>query len=91
MSPFIVFDEELEIARSVASKAAFSWRSVEREDLESVLILWLYEHPKQVERFRELEHGQSSLRLSLRRLALRHCLKESSASQGQEIGGDFEA
>ena len=85
---FEVTNAELTLAKQTGWQVGRRWSSVEIEDLRSHLVLWLFEHAEQVERFRGRENGKAQLAISLKREALRYCTKESAARQGKPVERD---
>lgn len=88
MDNFIT-ETELSTARSVARKAASKWSLVEAEDLESALVLWLFENQKTVARYQSDPEGPIKLLVALRRRATQICAKEQSERSGTPL--DFNA
>ena len=82
----MVTDKELDIARAVGYRVAQSWQPMEIEDVQSSLVLWLFEHEGVVERYRDSEDGEKKLVFSLRREATRFCYKEKNARTGGTVG-----
>lgn len=85
----MVTDKELDIARAVGYMVAQNWQPVETEDVQSSLVLWLFEHEKVVERYRGSEDGEKKLVFSLRREAIRYCYKEKNARTGGTVGAEL--
>ncbi|HLP97637.1 MAG TPA: sigma-70 family RNA polymerase sigma factor [Sideroxyarcus sp.] len=84
-SPLIlVRDSEIALARKVAASTARRWRLVDRDDLTSALLLWLFEHAEQVERYRN-EAAEPKLYVALRREAAKWCAKETREVTGQPL------
>lgn len=79
--------QEITVAKQTAWQVGKRWSSVEIEDLRQHLLLWILEHPAQVERFRA-QDSSGSLAVSLRREALRYCTKETAARQGRPLERD---
>lgn len=79
---------EIHLAKQTGWQVGRRWSSVEIEDLRQHLLLWLYEHGAQVERFRGRENGKAQLALSLKREALKYCTRESAARQGKLVERD---
>jgi hypothetical protein len=86
---FILTEAEAKTVESVARRTAYKWPAVDPLDLTQELFLFAYSHAEQVKRFREREHGAGSFTLSLKRQAIRYCLKETGARQGQEVASDY--
>jgi RNA polymerase sigma factor (sigma-70 family) len=82
---FEVTQNELTLAKQIGWQVGRRWSAVEIEDLRSHLVLWLFEHPERVERFRTKENGKSQLGMALKSEALRYCTKEAAARQGKSI------
>jgi DNA-directed RNA polymerase specialized sigma24 family protein len=73
----MVEEEEITLARKVARNIGRKWRTVETEDVEQHLMLWLLENVKALERWRK-EPGDGKLYVSLRREAGKFCAKEGA-------------
>lgn len=84
-----ITDNELSTARAVARKAASKWSLVEAEDLESALVLWLFENHKTVARYQADPDGPAKLLVALRRKATQLCAKEQAERSGTPL--DFNA
>ena len=80
--------EEMKTAKSVAYRIGSKWRSVEIDDVQSELYLWLVKHTAKVEAWRSDPHGKGKLYVSLKREALRYCTRESAAKSGQPTTRD---
>lgn len=76
---------ELKLARDTARRIGSRWSQIEIEDLESVLVLWLFEHDKNVTRWRTEERGWGKLFVALKREALKYCTRETAAKVGQPL------
>lgn len=81
-------NHELSLAVKLGKRAAFKWSSVEADDVVSQLNLWLCEHYDTVVRWRDEEHGEAKLFVSLRREAARFCAKEQEAVIGRPLRQD---
>lgn len=68
--------EEMAVARRVARRSASQWVSVERDDIEQHLMLWMLENARHLDRWR-FEPGDGKLYVALRREAGRFCAKET--------------
>lgn len=79
--------QELRLADKIAHDIGSRWRTVEIEDLNSHLYLWLYENFHHVERYR-YDSGDGRLFVSLRREAIRYCAAETAAKINRPIEGD---
>lgn len=79
--------KELMLAEAVSKNVANKWQSIEQEDLQQHLFLWMCEHLPQVERFRA-DEGDGRLYVSLRNEALRYAVKETQASVNRPINED---
>lgn len=77
--------DELRLAANIARKYGARWSSVEVEDVQSVLYLWLCEHMPKVERWRAEPNGKGKLLVTLKREALKFCTRETAARQGQPL------
>lgn len=80
--------DELKTARAVAYRIGSKWRSVEVDDVQSELYLWIVKHMGKIEQWREDPHGKGKLYVSLKREALRYCTRESAAKNGQPLTRD---
>lgn len=80
--------EELALARKVAWEVGSRWSSVEIEDVQSELYLWLYSHRVKLARWREAGRGNGALYITLRREALKVCTKEAAAKKGAPLTWD---
>lgn len=85
----IITESELSTARAVARRAASKWSLVEREDLESALVLWLFENVKTVQRYQKDSEGPAKLLVALRRRANQLCVKDQAERSGTPL--DFNA
>jgi len=83
--PFTLIERETLKVAQVARKAAWKWQTIDKEDLQQSLFLWCYERPKTIERFREQELGEGALVVSLKRAALKYCLKETRNNIGKPL------
>lgn len=79
---------ELQMAERIARRVAPKWSAVEREDLQSVLTLWLLERPQVLERYRREPGGEGKLYVALYRAATKFCVSEQEISNGSPIGED---
>lgn len=80
-----ITEKEIVTAKAVARKAASKWPLVESEDLQSELILWLYENAAMVQRFQEDEEGPIKLLIALRRRANQICVREQVQRSGTQL------
>lgn len=78
-------NDELKMVRAVAYKVGSRWRSVEVDDVQQTLNLWLVSHMPKILKWRESEHGRGALYVALKREALRYCTRESAARSGQPL------
>jgi DNA-directed RNA polymerase specialized sigma24 family protein len=85
----VISESELSTARAVARRAASKWSLVESEDLESSLVLWLFENTKTVQRYQEDPDGPVKLLVALRRRANQLCVKDQAERSGTPL--DFNA
>jgi DNA-directed RNA polymerase specialized sigma24 family protein len=76
---------ELNIARNIARRSAGKWSLVDPEDLESELILWLFENLNVVFRYRTEPDGQMKLITALRRKAHGFCMAEQQERSGSTL------
>lgn len=81
----IITEAELTTARSVARKAASKWSLVEAEDLESSLVLWLFENKNTVARYQNDPEGPAKLLVALRRRANQLCVKDQVERSGTPL------
>lgn len=68
---------------------AGKWSLVDAEDLESVLLLWLYENSATVAKYRQETDGTVKLITALRRKAQAYCTAEQQERSGTPL--DFNA
>lgn len=80
--------EEIELARRIASWVGNKWSLVEVEDLQSELVLWLFENEDTVVRYRADHEGYRKLNTALRNHALKYCTKEQSERSGAFLDHD---
>lgn len=80
--------EEIELARKIAGWVGNKWSLVEVEDLQSELVLWLFENEITVNRYRADPEGYMKLNTALRKHALKYCAKEQSARSGALLDHD---
>ena len=80
--------DEMKTARAVAYRIGSKWRSVEVDDVQSELYLWLVKHLPKVVSWRDDPHGKGKLYVSLKREALKYCTRESAARSGQPLTRD---
>ena len=79
----LILDNEVTLARKVAASTARKWRNVDRDDLTSELILWLYEHADHVARYRD--GAEPALYVALRREASKWCARETREVTGRPL------
>ncbi len=79
--------EEHQLADRIAYDIGSRWQTIEIEDLNSHLYLWLYEHQKQVARFR-LSEGDGELFVSLKREAIKYCAAETAKKINRPLDAD---
>ena len=75
---------ELILADKIAHDIGSRWRTVEIEDLNSHLYVWLYENATHVQRYR-FDDGDGRLFVSLRREAIKYCAAETAAKINRPI------
>ena len=80
-----ILQAEINIARNLAKRLSSKWSLVEFEDLEGVLILWLYENEKTVQRYRSEPDGVFKLITSMRRKANAFCTAEQQERSGTQL------
>lgn len=80
----MILDNEIVLAKKVAATTARRWRHVDLEDVTSELVLWLFEHEEQVERYRD-EDAEGKLFVALRREAAKWCARETREATGQPL------
>jgi len=85
----IITDEEMKIAKRVAKKMASRWNSVDWEDLNSHLTLWLCEHQDVLVRWRNEEGGMGKLSVALTREASKYANKEQTETNGGKLYYDI--
>lgn len=84
-----VTQAETNVARNLARRMAGKWSLVDAEDLESVLLLWLYENSATVAKYRQETDGTVKLITALRRKAQAYCTAEQQERSGTPL--DFNA
>jgi DNA-directed RNA polymerase specialized sigma24 family protein len=80
-----VTPSELELARKVAFRIGRRWKLIDQDDLTSHLYLWMFEHTKELKRWRIGDLGNGALYVTLRREAAKFCAAETAASAGRPI------
>lgn len=78
----------MDLAKSIAKSVSSKWRLVDAEDLESELLLWLFENMHYVDRYRDDPDGKPKLIASLSRYANQYCVKEQTARSGAPVDFD---
>lgn len=86
----MIVEKELAMARRIGYRIGSRWSAIEIEDVQSELVLWLFENAETVERYREEEGGEGKLYLALRRKAAKYCAREQAARSGAPIDHDAE-
>ena len=81
--------EELRIASKIAKRFSYQWRTIDPQDLNSELILWMLEHYETVNKWRFAIGGQGKLVVSLKRLAARYCANETAANIHKPLDTNF--
>jgi RNA polymerase sigma factor (sigma-70 family) len=81
--------EELKIAGKIAKRFSYQWRTIDPQDLNSELILWMLEHYETVNKWRFAMGGQGKLVVSLKRLAARYCANETAANIHKPLDTNF--
>lgn len=77
--------EEMKSARAIAYKVGSKWASVDVDDVQSELYLWLVKHPAKLDEWRVDPHGRGKLFVALKNQALKYCTKETAARSGQPL------
>lgn len=77
-----ITEAETNIARNLARRLAGKWSLVDVEDLESVLLLWLYANHTVVEKYRGQVDGTIKLVTALNRKAHSFCVAEQQERSG---------
>jgi DNA-directed RNA polymerase specialized sigma24 family protein len=80
-----ILPAEISIASNMASRFASKWSLVDKEDLKSVLVLWLYENAATVARYRSEPDGPIKLVTSMRRRAHAYCTSEQQERSGTPL------
>lgn len=88
MNKIEITQREIALAGRVASRVAEKWSLAETEDLQSELILWLYDNASTVARYRFEEKGEGKLYVALRRTAGRIAAMEQVARSGSYLDAD---
>ena len=81
--------EELRVASKIAKRFSYQWRTIDPQDLNSELILWMLEHYETVNKWRFAIGGQGKLVVSLKRLAARYCANETAANIHKPLDTNF--
>lgn len=80
-----ILQGEINIARNLARRLSRKWSLVEFEDLQSMLVLWLYENQDTVSRYRSEIDGTIKLITALRRRANSFCTAEQQERSGTPL------
>lgn len=80
-----VTQAEVNVARNLARRMAGKWSLIDVEDLESVLLLWLYENAATVLKYRNEQDGTLKLVTALRRKAQAFCTAEQQERSGTPL------
>lgn len=83
-----ILEPEIELAKRIARWTGNKWSLVEVEDLQSELVLWLFENEDTVVRYRDDDEGAFKLSTALRKHALKYCAKEQSQRSGAPLDHD---
>lgn len=81
--------EEIKIASKIAKRFGYQWRTIDSEDLNSELILWILEHYETVNSWRFSSGGEGQLVVSLKRVAARYCARETAANIHRPLDTNF--
>lgn len=77
-------DEEIKTVNIVASKNAYKWEAIEKEDLQQHLYIFLLKkYDRALKRWRTEEHGQKKLYKALKTEAIKYCVKEQAITNGE--------
>lgn len=77
--------DEMKSARAIAYRVGKRWASVEVEDVQSELYLWMCRNVDKLVEWRSDERGRGKLYVALKNAALRYCTKETAARSGQPL------
>jgi len=83
----MITEKEMKLAEKVAWRIGSKWSSVEIDDLQQHLYLWLVQNTRALERWRN-DMTDGKLYVSLRREAAKYCAREQAAHIGQPITHD---
>jgi len=80
-----ILQGEINVARNLARRLSSKWSLVDFQDLESLLVLWLYENQDTVIRYRSEVDGTLKLITALRRKANSFCTAEQQERSGTPL------
>lgn len=81
--------DEFRIASNIAKRFSYQWKTIDQQDLNSELLLWMLEHYEVVDRWRYVLGGEGQLVVSLKRVASRYCANETAANIHRPLDTDF--
>ena len=81
--------DEIRIASKIAKRFSYQWRTIDPQDLNSELILWMLEHYETVNKWRFSLGGEGQLVVSLKRVAARYCANETAANIHRPLDTNF--
>ncbi len=81
--------DEFRIASRIAKRFSYQWKTIDHQDLNSELLLWMLEHYETVYRWRESIGGEGELVVSLKRVAARYCASETAANIHKPLDTNF--
>lgn len=88
MNGYSVTSEEMALAQRVAKRVASRWRSVEQDDIQSTLFLWLVENTPTLAKYRTEPGGAGKLYVALRREANKFAAEEQKLKVGRGLRDD---
>lgn len=80
-------ERDLGLVRQVADWCAARWTLVDRDDVEGELLLWLVENEETAADYRR-NGDMGKLTKSLKRVATKYAVKESTVAQGGQLWDD---
>lgn len=81
--------DEIRIANKIAKRFSYQWRTIDPQDLNSELVLWMLEHYETINKWRFGLGGEGQLVVSLKRVAARYCANETAANIHKALDTNF--
>ena len=81
--------DEFRIALSIAKRFSRQWATIDYQDLNSELLLWMLEHYEIIYKWRGFVGGEGELVVALKRVAARYCANETEANVHRPLDIDF--